>query len=117
MYPSSESVALLLALLLKRAEKTRARISDKTLRSVSGRVTIRDAFIADVRSWLEEVGVMMVRLERGGYALVAISALEGAPPILGKDHIGTERQELSKGTLKLSAIWEELGFLNDSDEE
>ncbi len=84
-YPSPETVALRLAVLLKRTEKTRARVSDRTLRILSGRTTLRDAFVISIRSTLEEYGVVAVRLDRGGFALIATSALEGAPPALVKN--------------------------------
>lgn len=83
-YPTPETVALRLAVLLKRSEKTRARVSEKTLRILAGRSTLRDSLVGSVRDALEDLGVVSVRLERGGYALVASSALEGAPIALAK---------------------------------
>lgn len=84
-YPSIETVALRLAVLLKRTEKTRARVSEKTLRILSGRTTLRDSFVVSIRNALEDFGVVAVRLDRGGFALIATSALEGAPPALVKN--------------------------------
>lgn len=84
-YPTPETVALRLAVLLKRSEKTRARVSEKTLRILAGRSTLRDSLVGSVRDALEDLGVVSVRLERGGYALVASSALEGAPIALSKN--------------------------------
>jgi hypothetical protein len=84
-YPSIETVALRLAVLLKRTEKTRARVSEKTLRILSGRTTLRDSFVVSIRNVLEDLGVVSVRLDRGGFALIATSALEGAPPALAKN--------------------------------
>jgi hypothetical protein len=79
MYRPYNSIALVLSVLLARSGKTRIRISDKTFRIVSGRTTIREALVSSVRGLLEDYGVLMIRLDRGGYALVASSALEGAP--------------------------------------
>ncbi|WP_186116280.1 hypothetical protein [Burkholderia gladioli] len=84
-YPSIETVALRLAVLLKRTTKTRARVSEKTLRILSGRTTLRDSFVISVRNALEDFGVVSVRLDRGGFALISTSALEGAPPALVKN--------------------------------
>ncbi|KPN91530.1 hypothetical protein AL066_14740 [Pseudomonas nunensis] len=84
-YPTPETVALRLAVLLKRSEKTRARVSEKTLRILAGRSTLRESFVVSVRDALEDLGVVSVRLDRGGYALVASSALEGAPSALAKN--------------------------------
>lgn len=79
MYRPYHSIALVLAVLLKRSGKSRMRISDATFRLISGRATVRDALISNVKAWLEDYGSLMFRLERGGYAIVAISAFEGAP--------------------------------------
>ncbi len=84
-YPTPDTVALRLAVLLKRTEKTRARVSEKTLRILSGRSTLRDSFVIDLRNALEDLSVVSVRLDRGGFALIATSALEGAPPALAKN--------------------------------
>lgn len=117
MYPSPRQAALLVALVLKRAEKTRARVSEKTVKLICGRTMLRDAFLYDLRRWLEDFGVLLVRLERGGFALVAVSALEGAPPILAKDHIAKERKALNAGKLGEQAVLVELGLADDNEEE
>lgn len=80
MYRSYDHIALILAALLKESGRTRLRISDKTFRMASGRPTaIRRALVEGVEGWLADYGVMMIELDRGGYALIATSALEGAP--------------------------------------
>jgi hypothetical protein len=80
MYRDYDHVALILAALLKKSGKTRLRISDKTFRIASGRRTaIRRALVEGVEGWLADFGVLLVALERGGFALVSSSALEGAP--------------------------------------
>lgn len=84
-YPPVGTVALRLAILLKRSEKTRARVSEKTLRILSGRSTLRESFVVDIRNALEELSIVSVRLDRGGFALIATSALEGAPTALVKN--------------------------------
>jgi len=117
MYPSPRQAALLIALVLKRAAKTRARVSEKTVKLICRRVMLRDAFLSELRQWLEDFGVLLVRLERGGFALLAVSALEGAPPILAKDHIAKERKALKAGELDEQAVLVELGLADDSEEE
>jgi hypothetical protein len=101
MRPNETTVAARIAVLFKRHGKTRARISDKTLRIISGRSTIRDAFLSKLRSELEELGICAIQIDRGGFALVSISALDGAPPITVKRYmpdIGdlSERQLLTE---------------------
>lgn len=104
-------IALLLAVLLKRSGKTRGRLSEKTLRLLSGRTTLRERLIENVQGALDDLGVMMVRLERGGFALVAYSALEGAPPLTASQLL-KDRKGLSDEDL-----WEELEITSDESEE
>lgn len=110
MYTSARLVAVLLATMLHRADLTRARISDRTLRIVSRRTTLRDAFIGNVRAWLEDLGVELFSLDRGGYALVAISALDGARAITARRLISEELQYVRNGTIDEGALWAELGI-------
>jgi hypothetical protein len=84
MYPTATKTALLLAVLLKRSGKTRARVSEKTIKLLSGRVRLRGAFIVDVSAKLEDFGVLAVEADRGGFGLVSIPALEGATAITAK---------------------------------
>ena len=79
MYPSPQLVALRLAILLKRTGKTRTRVSRKTFELLSGRETIRVALLTDVFKELDDLDVVAVELDRGGFGLIAASALEGAP--------------------------------------
>lgn len=117
MYPAPRTVALLLAVLMKRAAKTRARISDKTLKVISRRKNLRVKFLGDVRAWLEDCGYQMIELDRGGLALVAISALDGAPPLLAKEHLQEEVAALRLDKLDEDALWQELDLASpDADE-
>lgn len=117
-YPTADTVALLLAVLLHRSGKSRARISEKTLKNLSGRTRcLRDAFIAEVQGWAEEYGVIMVRLQRGGFALMSIEALEGAPAVMAKTFLADEHAQLKQGSLDTEALLEELGFGEESEDE
>jgi hypothetical protein len=117
MYPSPQTTALLLAVMLKRAGKTRARISEKTLRQVARRKTLRDAFVSEVHDRLEDFGIVGVSLERGGYAVVAISALEGAPVVTAREHLVVELKAQKDGKLSESKLWSELGLEYEDDAE
>jgi len=110
-YAPIETVALRLAVLLKRSEKTRARVSEKTFRILSGRTTLRDSFVVSVRNALEDLGVVSVRLDRGGFALIATSALEGATPALVKN-LMPEYKKLSDDKL-----WSELDLPDSEADE
>ncbi|WP_124837501.1 hypothetical protein [Burkholderia glumae] len=111
MRSSIPRVALLLAVLLKRSGKTRVRVSEKTYRLISDRTVLRDAFLVDVRRELEDLGVLCVRLERGGFALIAISALEGAPSATARNLLPNRR------ALSDDDLWDELGMSGDDQEE
>lgn len=115
MYETSMDTALLLAVMLRRSKKTRGRVSEKTIKFVSRRERLKGAFLADLRGELEELGVMMVPLDRGGYALVAMSALEGAPTILARDFIIDEVRSMHGSSLNRAALWKELGFEKEAD--
>ncbi|GGX23289.1 hypothetical protein [Undibacterium macrobrachii] len=117
MYPSSKQVALIIAVLFKRSEKTRARVSEKTIKSLARRTTLRSAFTSDLRCWLEDFGILLVQLDRGGFALVTIAALEGAPTILAKNYVKEERKALASGTLNEDTLFEELGITSEEDED
>lgn len=110
MKPSPQLVALRIALLFKRFGKTRARITDKTFRMLSERVTIRDVFSADVRNKLEDLGISATQLARGGFSLITISALDGAPPITVKKYLA----ETPWKSLSDDELWE---IVNDENQD
>ena len=100
-------VALQIAVLMKRSEEKRARLSDKTFRLISQREKLRDKFISDVRGCLEDLGILMVGLGRGGFAMIWISALEGAPAVTAKKYL-TDRRDLATGKKAENELWDEL---------
>jgi hypothetical protein len=51
------------------------------------------------------------------YALVAIDALDGAPPILAKDFIADECKQSATGRLDENALLTELGYEIDDEKE
>ena len=71
-----ERVAYLLALMLKRSNKTKGRISEKTLRIISGRQRLRGAFHINLYENLANLGLEIVELDRGGYALYHRSIID-----------------------------------------
>ena len=74
--------------------------------------------IVDAICWAEEFGVVMFPLERGGFALLSSSALEGAPTILGRDFIRAETDAFkTRGSFDKPAIYAELGFEMAEDTE
>ncbi|WHS94234.1 hypothetical protein VPK21_004355 [Sinorhizobium kummerowiae] len=115
---NTEDTALLLAVMLRRSGKTRGRISDITLKTISKRKHLRAAFRNGVADWTAEFGVQMYPLERGGYGLLAASSLEGAPVLKAAELLKKELAAFKKtGTLKHDALYEELGLEVDETEE
>ncbi len=118
IYMSSEDAALLIAALLHRSGKTRARISDQTLKVISKRKRLKTAFRSEVVEWAEEFGVVMYPLDRGGYGLLSASSLEGATPLRSNQYISSELRDFRKnGAIDRDAIYAELGFEVEEDED
>lgn len=115
---TAEDTAMLLALMLTRSGKTRGRISDRTLRVISRRKQLRDAFRSSVVEWAPEYGFQMHPLERGGYGLLASKTLEGAPPLTAASLIKEEMTTFKRsGTFDYETLYEELGVQFDESDE
>lgn len=114
--PSADEAAHLLALMLHRSGKTRVRISEKTIKYVSFRERLKGAFEREIGARLADLGVAIVDLDRGGFALIALSALDGAPSILAKNYIAQEMKALDECKLKLEKIRQEIGIKRPDDE-
>lgn len=100
MKRSIQETALLVATLLNRAKKKRARISEKTIRFLSQRKTLRDAFKQELRDELDDLGIHLVQLNRGGFTAIAISALEGAEAIKAVHYMPDILEELKSGSVE-----------------
>jgi hypothetical protein len=117
-YREPETVAVLIATLLRRSGKTRGRMSEKTLKLIARRRNLRGAFEAQLVDWLNYYDVWLIPLDRGGWALLAKSALEGAPPLKAADHLKDELQALSLGSSDPTQdLVRELGFDGEETEE
>ncbi len=110
--------ALLIAWLYKRANKTRARISNKTVLVLSKRKKyIRTSFIERLSTELEDLGLFILELERGGFGLIPISALDGAPAITAKKFLRDDLKKLRNGDIDFDDIQEELEIDADNYDE
>jgi hypothetical protein len=117
MMRTIEQTAILVAVLLKRAEAKRARVSDKTIRVLSKRKTLRVVFLSELVAALDDLGVHMVELERGGFGLIPISALDGAPSILAKNYLSEDLKQVRQGGEKAFAkLRAEVAEGEDGDE-
>jgi hypothetical protein len=94
MHRTAEQTAILLALLFKRASLRRARISERTIRVLSKRRSLRAVFLQGLRGALDDFGIHMIELERGGFGLIPVSALDGAQAILAKSYISDDLKTL-----------------------
>lgn len=119
---TARETALLIALLYKRANKTRARISNKTVLVLSKRKKyIRTSFIERFSIELEDLGLFLLELERGGFGLIPISALDGAPAITAKKFLRDDLRKLRNNEIDFDDIQEELetnlDIYDEEDEE
>lgn len=110
MIETADKTALVLAVMLKRSGKARARISEKTLRLISRRTSLRDAFVVAVEDVLDGLDIIMVRIPRGGFVLISKASLEGAPPLTVKGN--PDVPKLSQDQLE-----SELGLTDPDDDE
>ncbi|MCB2385576.1 hypothetical protein [Thalassolituus alkanivorans] len=116
MQRSSYETAVLVALALKRFERTRVRLSGIRLKKISGRKQLRSVFVQAVIEELNDMGVLMIELENGGFGLTYASVLEGAPALPVARAIGSELRDLRSGELSLSDIESEL-FQSDGEDD
>jgi hypothetical protein len=97
MRPNAEQTAVLIATLLHRSRERRARISERTVRILSRRRPLRDVFKEKLRAELDDLGIHLVQLERGGFGLIPTRALDGAPAITAKKYVLDEVKKVKKG--------------------
>jgi len=112
MKRTTEQTAVLVALLLKRSGQKRARLSENTIRVLSKRKTLRDAFKERLRAELDDIGLHLVQLERGGFGIIPINALDGAVAITAKKYLADDLKKLKKSD---DAFFEKLRKEVDED--
>lgn len=114
-FPSDET-AVILATMMHRAEMTRARVSDKTIRLVSGRTRVEGSFRVRLNEDMAELGFVIVPLESGGQAVVKISALEAAKTLTASKVLSElELKDLKRGTLDVGRLRSQLDEGNDEE--
>ena len=107
-----EDTALLIALLLKRGGGTRARVSEATIRKISKRRHLRSVFKEELRRELDDLGLLFVEIDPGGFGVQRHGTLNGAPALTAKKYL----QDLKK--LTIDKIQGELeSDLPEEDEE
>jgi hypothetical protein len=114
---TSRESALLLALLFKRSEKTRVRLSTVTVKKLSKREHLRAAFIEELIVQLNDLGLVLIELERGGFGIIPVSALNGAPPVTAKKYLMQDLKRLREGKLTFDDILNELDIEIEADND
>ncbi|MDO9215199.1 MAG: hypothetical protein Q8Q54_16230 [Methylococcales bacterium] len=109
--------AILIALLFKRSEKSRARISKLTIKNLSKRKLLRSVFIEMLTDELDSLGIIFIELERDGFGLISASALNGAPAITAKKFLIDDLKKLRRKEINFDDILNELDGSEDSDED
>jgi hypothetical protein len=67
------------------------------VRILSRRRPLRDVFKEKLRAELDDLGIHLVQLERGGFGLIPTRALDGAPAITAKKYVLDEVKKVKKG--------------------
>jgi hypothetical protein len=114
--PTAEETALLITQTMRRSGLKRARISEKTIKLLSKRTHLRSAFLELLKGHLEDIGLLLVEIDTGGYGLIYYSTLNGAQPITAKKYYPkSERRNVNFALLK-QEIYENTDDSLDEDE-
>ena len=105
---------MLIAFLLKKGGGTRGRISENTIRKLAKRRHLRLAFKESLIKELDDLGLLLVEIDRGGFGLQRHSALNGAPALTAKRYLADDLKKLERGSIKIEDIREEIE--GDSDD-
>ena len=90
--------SVIIALIMKRSNQTRARISTKTIKLASKRLALRSSFIRELTDSLaSNFDMVLVEISNGGFGLIKSSALDGAKSLTIKKLLDDkERNDLKK---------------------
>jgi hypothetical protein len=108
---SVEETAVILAVIFKRSGLGEARMSDQTIRMVSGRKRLEGSFRQNLKDELGEYGLEIVRFDAGDQALIRVSALEAASTVTATETLKLEEMEAIRAgdSLDLKQLLNELG--------
>lgn len=100
MRPTAEQVAIMLVAMVrrvggKRGEGSRWRISEKTVRAVGRRASLRGAFLEELEEELAAVGYTLLRLPEGGFGLIETRAFDSWPSVSSRDRLTAEFRALA----------------------
>lgn len=106
-----EEAAVILAVILKRSGLVEARISDQTIRLISGRKRLEGSFRQNLKDELAEYGLEIIRFDGGDQALIRVSALEAAHTITAGKTLSSEEMDMMRAgePIDLKQFLNELG--------
>lgn len=117
MRHTPQQTAFLIALVFHRAKVKRARVSEKTFRRLAGRTKLRRVFIRRVIEELDDLGLILVEIERG-WGLMPLSLLDGAPAVTAAKYMPDEIQLMKQGRdLDFEKIAKEIGVPSEPGED
>lgn len=73
------------------------------MRILLRRKPLRDAFKEMLRAELHDLGIHLVQLERGGFGLIPVRALDGAPAITAKKNLMEVAEKLKRVSITYSS--------------
>lgn len=117
MKRTAEQTALLIALLLKRGGGTRARVSENTIRKVAKRRHLRWAFKDQLTKELDDLGLLLVEIDRGGFGLQRYSALDGAPALTAKRYLADDLKRVERDDKFFDSIRREIEEPDEGDDD
>src|SRR5438105_3697775 len=103
-----QQTAVLVAVLFKRSGEKRARVSEKTIRRLAKRSHLRTVFLKQLLDHIDDLGLTMTELPRGGYGILPSSALEGAKPITAKRYMAEDLKNLEQRKVDFEELAAEL---------
>lgn len=117
---ASWQVAAIIAYMMKKNGLSRARISDKTLRGISGRARLEATFREQIRLDALEYGYLIHRLDGvagvSGNVVLAISALESAKLIKKSGTFSDEEwRAIEDGTTDIDRLNDDFRGETDDD--
>lgn len=112
----ADDAALLIALLYKRAARSRIRLSESTVKRISGRKKLRVVFLNELKAAMDDLGYIFVDIDRG-FAVMPFEALNGAAAATAKRLLQDVLQDMRAGKVDLDAVRVELGLSSGEGEE
>ena len=115
-------VAALIAHMMKTTGQTRARISDKGLKALAGRLKLETSIREAIRLDLVDYGYLLHRLDGragvSGNVVISLSALAAAKPFKRSDVFDDEEwKAIRDGSFDFDSLHDDLSEEDDDDEE